>query len=322
MECIDILLATYNGEKYIKEQIDSILNQSYNCFRLLISDDCSTDTTRAILQEYSKNDDRIKVFYQEKNIGIVNNFEFLLGKVENNYFMFSDQDDYWKENKIKNTFEKLQKDDADLAYTDLEVVDENLNQISASYWNLKGLTKKIKKYNNFDSLYLNNYITGCTILCKSKWINTIIPIPKNSKNILHDYWIALQVSYKGKITYLDEPTIEYRQHGNNCVGSKTVSETMNSLDEIRKMFIDIKIDHFKTLQENNNSFDEKIKQRTDKSLQYFTDLANVKRINFKNWRLFFTLYKYENFGYLIKNFIILNTPGIGKIIFKIIKRYK
>ena len=80
MEEIDILMATYNGERYLREQIDSILNQTYSKFRLLISDDCSQDKTREILKEYEEKDKRITVFYQEKNLGYVKNFEFLLRK--------------------------------------------------------------------------------------------------------------------------------------------------------------------------------------------------------------------------------------------------
>ncbi len=80
MEEIDILMATYNGERYLREQIDSILNQTYSKFRLLISDDCSQDKTREILKEYEEKDKRIIVFYQEENLGYVKNFEFLLRK--------------------------------------------------------------------------------------------------------------------------------------------------------------------------------------------------------------------------------------------------
>ena len=88
---IDILMATYNGEKYLKEQIDSILNQTNQDFRLLISDDCSDDNTRQILNEYVEKDSRVVVFLQAKNLGVVKNFEFLMEKVENEAFMFSDQ---------------------------------------------------------------------------------------------------------------------------------------------------------------------------------------------------------------------------------------
>ena len=90
---VDILLATYNGEKYLKEQIESILNQTYSDFRLLISDDCSSDNTKEILKEYKKKDSRIVLYFQQENLGVIKNFEFLLNKVESKFYMFSDQDD-------------------------------------------------------------------------------------------------------------------------------------------------------------------------------------------------------------------------------------
>ena len=156
---VDILMATYEGEKYLREQLESILNQSFKEFRLLVSDDFSSDGTRKILNEYVEKDSRVVVFLQNKNVGVVRNFEFLMKKVENELFMFSDQDDVWDKDKLKKSIEKLKSEDYDLVYSNLEVVDQNLKKVNDSYWKLKGFEKKVKKYNNFESLYLNNYIT-------------------------------------------------------------------------------------------------------------------------------------------------------------------
>ena len=317
MEKIDILMATYNGEKYIREQIDSILSQTYSNFNLIISDDASSDATVNILKEYANKDERIKIFKQDKNLGVVSNFEFLLNKVENEFFMFADQDDIWEENKIEKSIDKLKEEDADLVYTDLKVVDEDLKKISDSYWNLKGFKKKVYKYNNFESLYLNNYITGCTILCKSKWIKEILPLPKLSEYIIHDYWLALIVSMNGKISYLSDTTIQYRQHEENSIGSKRKSDEIKTFDEIRKLFITVKKEHFEVFINNNNKFNEKYKKLNEKSLNYFNYLDTKKYINFKDWNLFFKLYKYENFIYMLENFIILNIPILGRILFKV-----
>ena len=153
MEKVDVLLATYNGEKYLKEQIDSILEQTYSDFRLFISDDGSADDTRKILEEYKNKDSRIQVFFQESNLGVVKNFEFLLKKVESAYYMFSDQDDIWKAEKIEKSLNKIENDNCDLVYSDLEVVDEKLNVTYESYWKLKGIYNKIKKYSSYNSLY-------------------------------------------------------------------------------------------------------------------------------------------------------------------------
>ncbi len=144
-EKIDVLMATYNGEKYLKEQIESILNQTYKNIQLIISDDCSTDGTREILKQYEQND-KIKIFYQEKNLGYIKNFEFLLKNVENELYMLSDQDDVWKEEKIEKSVEKLKTENLDLVFGDLEVVDENLNTIYESFNEYMKLDRKIKKY--------------------------------------------------------------------------------------------------------------------------------------------------------------------------------
>ncbi len=318
MEKVDILLATYNGAKYLEDQLNSILSQTYSDFRLLISDDSSTDNTKEILEKYKEKDERITVFYQENNLGVIKNFEFLLKKVENEYYMFSDQDDIWKENKIEKSIQKIKETNSDLIYTDLEVVDENMNVTYKSYWKLKGFYKKIKKYNNFESLYLNNFITGCTILSKKELIKEFLPLPNTSKFVLHDYWISLVISQKGKIDYIEEPLIKYRQHKNNKVGSKKKTDEMRNLEDIRNLFITVKKEHFKVFVENEEKFkSEKIRNLNKIALKYFEDLEKVKNINFKNWILFFKLYKYEEFSYKMQNFVILNIPALARILFKI-----
>jgi glycosyltransferase involved in cell wall biosynthesis len=320
---VDILLATYNGEKYLVEQLDSILSQSYSNFRLLISDDCSTDGTRKILEEYKEKDNRIQLFFQAKNLGVIKNFEYLLKKVESKYYMLSDQDDIWKEDKIEKSIIKLEDTNSDLVYTDLEVVDENLNVIYESYWKLKGIYNKITKYNNFESLYLNNFVTGCTVISKKEFIKDILPLPSSSKFVLHDYWIPLIVSQKGKISYIEEPLIKYRQHKNNKIGSKKKSNELNSIDEIRELFIRVKKEHFTIFIENEEKFiSEDVKKLNKVSLAYYEMLEKKKNFNFREWRLFFKLYKYEGFSYKMQNFVILNLPFIARILYKIKNKLK
>lgn len=313
MEKINILMATYNGRRYVAKQIESILNQTYQDFRLIISDDCSTDSTPKILEEYEAKDSRIEIYYHGENQGVVANFEFLIGKVRSEYFMFSDQDDIWEPDKIEKTLKKLEDENLDLVYTDLSVVDSRLNVIAPSYWSLKGLDYRIKKYNNFESLYLNNFVTGCTMLVKSKWINEFLPLPKDSKYILHDYWISLVISQSGKIGYVDEQTVKYRQHGNNRIGSKTASYQMKNLDEVRNLFLDVKIDHFKTFIKNENKFkSNSYKDLNKKALKYYEDLKNVKNLTLKGIFTFLKLYKYEEFHYKMKNMAVLHFPGIAR----------
>ena len=132
-DTIDILLPTYNGEKYLKEQIDSILNQTYKNIRLIISDDCSKDSTPKILEEYRGKDERIELYLQKENIGVVKGIEFLLKKVKSNYYMLADQDDVWLPMKVEKSIETLKKENADLVFGDLEVVDQDLKTMYPSY---------------------------------------------------------------------------------------------------------------------------------------------------------------------------------------------
>ena len=231
--------------------------------------------------------------------------------------MLSDQDDIWKENKIEKSVEKLEDSESDLVYTDLEVVDANLNVTYESYWKLKGIYKKIKKYNNFEALYLNNFVTGCTLISKEEYIRDVLPLPDTSKFVLHDYWIALIVSQKGKISYIEEPLIKYRQHKNNKIGSRKQSDSLKSIDEIRELFIKVKKEHFTVFIENEEKFEsEKVRKLSRKALKYYEMISKKKNINFRGWGLFFKLYKYEEFGYTIQNFVILNLPILAKILYK------
>ena len=316
MEQIDILMATYNGEKYLRMQIDSILKQKYSNFRLIISDDCSTDKTMDILKEYEKKDKRIKIYKQEKNLGYMKNFEFLLNKVENNIYALADQDDIWLPEKIEKSLENMKENESDLVFGDLMVIDENQNVLANSFWKCKGFDRKIKKDKKNIGLLLNNYITGCTIVSKKSFLKYILPLPENSKYLIHDYWIGIVVSLKGKISYERTPYIKYRQHSSNQVGYRMKSKELDNLDEIRNMFINVKIDHFTVFEQRKNLFTEEQQKENKKALEYYKMLKNTKNINFRKWALFYKLYKYENFKYFLANFIILNIPFIGRLIYK------
>ncbi len=317
-EQIDILLATYNGEKYLKEQIESILNQTYQNIQLLISDDCSKDHTIDILKEYEKQDKRVKVFYQKKNLGCTKNFEFLLQQVKNEIYMLSDQDDVWLPEKIEKSYEMLKKEEADLVFGDLEVVDENLKMIYPSFNNYMKLTRKIKKYKNTWKLnYLYNCITGCTIMAKKKWIHKILPLPSKSQYVIHDYWIGEIISLKGKLAYLPEKYIQYRQHGNNEIGTEKISHKFKKIEQVRNLFLQVKIDVFKTYVENNDKFPKELQQLNNKAYDYFEQLQKKKNFNFRGLQTFHKLYQTETFIYYIENFIIMNLPWIGKILFQI-----
>lgn len=323
MEQIDIVLATYNGEKYLKEQLDSILNQTYTNFRLLISDDCSTDSTKEILKEYEKKDNRIKIFFQEENLGYVKNFEFLLTKIENSIYALSDQDDIWKKDKIEKSYNKLKEENADLVFTDLEMIDENGNTISKSFNEHMKLSRKIEKtLNTYELEYLYNCVTGCTIIAKTEMLKEILPIPKTSKHMIHDYWIALISALKGKVVYIKEPLIEYRQHRENQIGANHTVYKFNKFEQVRNHLIDVKLGVFGVYLENENKFPEELQEKNKKVYSYFKSLQQVKNINFKNLKIFNQIYKNETIKYRLENFMVLNMPAISRVIYNLKRKEK
>lgn len=315
---IDILLATYNGEKYLREQIDSILNQTYKNIRLIVSDDCSKDGTRKILEEYKNKDERIKVYYQEKNLGVVKNIEFLLGKVESPYYMLADQDDYWLPEKAEKSLETLKNNNADLVFGDLQVVDENLNTMYESFNDYMLLSRKINKYiDSYKVNYLYNCVTGCTVLAKKETIEKILPLPTNSKYLIHDHWIGLMASLNGKLAYMPEKYIKYRQHGNNQVGTEKISHGFKKLEQVREHFINVKLGVFETYVNNIEKFPEELQKQNEGALKYYKMLQNKRNFNFKGWTTFHKLYKTETFKYYIENFMIMNMPLVARGVFNI-----
>ena len=317
-EKIDVLLATYNGEKYLKEQIDSILEQTYKNIRLIISDDCSKDRTPEILKEYQQNDDRIELHIQKSNLGVVKNIEFLLKQVKSPYYMLADQDDYWLPEKVEKSLEKLKKENVYLVFGDLEVVDKNLKTMYSSFNDYMLLTRKINKYiDSYKVNYLYNCVTGCTVLAKKETIEKILPVPTNSKRLIHDHWIGLMVALNGKLAYIPEKYIKYRQHGNNEVGTEKISHGFNKLEQVRNLFIEVKLGIFETYVENNEKFPKELQKLNNEAYKYFKMIEKKEKFNFRSWKTFHKLYKTEKFMYYIENFLIMNMPLIARGLFNI-----
>lgn len=222
---IDILLATFNGEKYLASQIESILSQTCSDWNLLIRDDGSDDATVDIIRLYVRKYPE-KVFLIEENLnglGAKNNFAFLLSKSKAKYIMFCDQDDIWLPNKVQQTFEVMialeesSSNNAPLGvFTDQTVVDADLNIISNSAWSYQKngpLFIEDIKY-----LALRNCITGCTFMINSRAKELSLPFHSNA--IMHDWWIGLSILKSGgRLKAITSPTILYRQHGDNAVGT-------------------------------------------------------------------------------------------------------
>ena len=296
------------------------MNQTYKNIRILINDDASTDGTVEILKEYEEKDKRIKVQYNEKNLGYIKNFENLLKRVESKYFMLSDQDDYWMPEKVEKSLNKIITENADLVFTDLEAVNEDLNTITPSVVNFRGLRKNIEMHNDYKLVFLHNCgVTGCTIITKKEHINKYLPIPEK-KPMVHDWWMALMIGQNGKLSFLDETTIKYRQHGDNQIGIYGMKQNIKSADEYRQKYINLKLDQFSIYVENEDKFENKdIPNLANRGIAYMKDIKEKKVINFKNYKTFFDLYNMEYPMMRLKTFVMLNMPFVAKFTYKLFK---
>jgi len=224
---VDILLATYNGDKYIEEQLDSLINQTYTDWKLIVHDDGSKDRTVEIIKEYSsKYPSKIELIEDSiKTGGAKNNFSHLMNFSTSPYIMFCDQDDVWVKNKIEMFYkkiiesEKLYRGVPIVVFSDLIVVNEELQVVCKSMMKSQKLPFIIAE--SYELLKCQNIITGCAMMFNKQALLGSIPVPKDI--LMHDWWVSLVTAKKGKNIYLNEKTVLYRQHASNVVGHQRIS---------------------------------------------------------------------------------------------------
>lgn len=222
-----ILLATYNSEPFLSEQLDSLFNQTYQDWTLYIRDDGSTDSTINLIQKYhNKYPTRIFIMNDtESHIGPMNSFMRLLENIDANYYMFCDHDDIWLPHKVEASLNKMLEIEQEnpqipiIIHTDLQVVDKQLNKISDSFWKYSKLKPHILK--KFNYIGVCNCVTGCTMLFNI--YAKRISFPFASCAPMHDWWIAAKVAKEGKIEEIHKATILYRQHMTNKIGARNIS---------------------------------------------------------------------------------------------------
>lgn len=227
MEIVDIIMGTYNGERYIEEQIESIIKNTWNNWHIWVCDDGSTDNTEEIVKRYQE-EYPDKIFWKpnEKNKGAAINFLDGARKAQGDYVMFCDQDDYWLPNKIEDTVKCMKqaetqygKETPMTVFTDAIVVDEQLKTIADSFHKSGKLnTSKL----DLPHMLMENKMMGCTMLLNKALLQKLIKFPKKVR--MHDWWAGIVAAAYGRIIYLDEPTMLYRQHTNNVVGSTEFSK--------------------------------------------------------------------------------------------------
>ena len=249
---IVILLSTYNGDKYLVDQLESLLKQSYSNFILVIRDDGSSDETQSIIIDYvAKNRNKIyHLPFNQSNIGPSASFclliQYVLEQKESLglsriYMMLCDQDDIWMERKIEIQLSKMLTAEREvdglpiLIHSDLRVVDAKQHLIAKSFIKYQGL--EINR-NRFANIVLSNLVTGCTSFFNEELARKALPIP--DKAIMHDWWLALTATAFGSLIFIDEPLVNYRQHRDNAIGAKEFLKFNGSSNRLRRKIFDLK----------------------------------------------------------------------------------
>lgn len=283
---ISVVMCTYNGEKYLKQQIDSILAQTYKNIEIIIVDDVSSDNTWQILEQYQQNNNNVFIYKNEKNLGYVKNFEEGLKKTKGELIAMSDQDDIWLPEKLE--LQEKNIDDAILIYHDSALVDKNGEYLH------KNISSVINMYegDNCLALIFDNCVSGHTILMKRELLNFIFPF---SKDTFHDGWIAFVALAIGKIKYLPNLLVQYRQHEKSITDISTIKENKNQNRKTKRQLHSInqkkEYQHIMMRLEQYNTFQNFKEQKNKKLIQNLINAFEKKKKTYFVPQLFLLLFK-------------------------------
>lgn len=232
---VNIALATFNGEKYITEMLDSIFFQTYQDFIIHLCDDGSTDDTLNKIKSHELYElGKLIVHETNGGNGALKNFRRTINHCDSDYIFLCDQDDYWKKEKIELMILEARKYDQTqpiLLFSDLEIVDQSLNTISPSFYNSSIKSSECRTPQDF---VVSNHIPGCSMMFNRALYKLASNMPDNIR--MHDWWIAIIASYFGRVVFFNEPLIKYRQHSSNAVGVPG----MNKSNPLRMFYHDVK----------------------------------------------------------------------------------
>ena len=232
---ISIAMATYNGAEFVAEQIESILEQTYTDFELIISDDCSIDNTVEILKQYALKDKRIKIIVNENNIGFKKNFEKLISLCKGDYIAFCDQDDIWTLDHLEILLNEIK--DKDLVCGNAELIDKAGNKMNLTTYEC--LSQFSFPHTNeilFQKLLYGNFAQGTAMMISKRISNQIVPIPSCCP--YHDWWAASIACLNKGCAYTEKTVLYYRQHGTNLTVTKKykiIDSIKNALHQREKM---------------------------------------------------------------------------------------
>lgn len=279
MTKISIALCTFNGARYLQEQLDSILAQKRLPDELVVGDDCSTDETSEILNNFAaKSPFTVKAQINERNLGVVENFQRTIERCSGDIIFLSDQDDVWDRNKIYDIAGEFEANErTDLIFSDAELVDERLAPLNKRLWT-QTFPEEIRASGQplLEILLHKNVVTGATAAFRSRLCRLFLPIPNRVPNLLHDDWIALTAALFSEIRFIEKPLIKYRQHsgqqigaaddfGQRSAGSHRYSAFSSAIKNVcdqkkRNIFLEEKLAEFDQLNKNFDHIEKTLRQ--------------------------------------------------------------
>lgn len=323
---VDILLTTYNTNiDYLKKQLDSILNQTYKNFTLIISDDCSpNEEIRTVLKEYEKKDNRIKLYFQEKNLGCTKSFEFLLKQSTAQYISFADHDDIWYLNKIEESLKTIREKNVDLVYCDANQIDKEGNILHNSYLNYKNMPKVEGK--SFILPFSRHIAIGCSQMITKEVKEKMLPFTENT--FAHD-WHSTYIANNLKGIYcIDKPLFGYRIHENNVFGGRNLKQNMklwkkengNTYKSYLKYRHRVITDTYLAgalmcKQYSKKLENNQLEKEENNIIEYYKKAQNAKIVYFPIYKYFKYLYFNKIRKRAIKEIMILHFPLLSYLIY-------
>lgn len=276
MVCLSVAMCTYNGARYLPAQLESIARQTCLPDELIICDDHSTDATHAVLEQFTKTAPfRVRLFHNPTRLGVVANFSKAITLTAGRYIALSDQDDIWLPQRLERSLLAIRTAEECygphtpvLVHTDLSVLGEGGDIISPSFMRFQHLQHVTS--DPLRILLTQNFVTGCTVLMNASLKLSATPIPTSV--LIHDWWLALIAACLGKIVFLNEQTVFYRQHSSNTIGA--IRYNIISLQFILQKWRE-RPNHLKLLLEQNQALIEHLQQREQIPPSLLIDYHNI-----------------------------------------------
>ena len=223
---VSVALCTYNGEKYLSKQIDSILRQTYANIEIVIVDDCSTDKTLSIISSFQKKDRRLRYFVNEMNLGFNKNFEKASKLCSGEFIAICDQDDVWLDHKIERLLEAI--GNKLMVYANSAIIDDQDKQTGRL---MIDSDRPQEEYLSYKTILINNFVSGHNLLFRKEALSYVFPFPEVG---FYDWWMGFVMLYENKLAYCNEVLTWYRVHDTSVTNSLPVKSIKRKVDIMKK----------------------------------------------------------------------------------------